>query len=355
MITITVEGRKAIFGSLVGNPDAEVGSPDGPRVVLSPLGEVIRREEIRKISQVYSFVHVWKLCIMPDHIHLIVYVERAFQGKLSLGNVVSGFKGGCSKAWLRLSKEGRMVGWPTLPPLSVAGAGLNGRSSGTDANQNSILVSNRELGKDERQFSPIANPAKRWNTRRNPEVRPIFEPDYDDRILRKKGQLHNWQNYLSDNPRRGIIKHNNPQYFTVLHNWNIGSQKCQIVGNRFLLDIPDKVAVIVHRAYSDADFERYKREWLACGEAGGVLVSPAISPREREVMHEAMERGYCIIHLRENGFPPLYKPSGRSFDACAEGRLLQISPWEYHEYNKRITRAQCLFLNELAEKIVGEC
>ena len=45
--------------------------------------------------------------------------------------------------------------------------------------------------------------------------------------------------------------------------------------NSFLLDIPDKVAVIVHSAYTDKEYEDYKQKWLACGERGGVLVSAA--------------------------------------------------------------------------------
>ena len=94
-----------------------------------------------------------------------------------------------------------------------------------------------------------------------------------------------------------------------------------------------------------------ERKWLACGEAGGVLISAAIATREKEVMREAMDRGYNIILLRENGFPPLYKPSGESFTVCSEGRLLQISPWEFHMERKTISREQCLILNRMAEEI----
>lgn len=132
---------------------------------------------------------------------------------------------------------------------------------------------------------------------------------------------------------------------------DIAGEQCQVVGNRFLLDIPDKVAVIVHRRYTDEENARLREEWLRCGERGGVLVSAAISPKEKEVLREAMSRGYNIILLRENGFPKLYKPSGESFDACARGVLLQICLWEFHYEKKVITRAQCLHLNAMAERI----
>ena len=82
-----------------------------------------------------------------------------------------------------------------------------------------------------------------------------------------------------------------------------------------------------------------------------MLVSAAIASREKEVMREAMDRGYRLILLRENGFPPLYKPAGEAFDACSDGRLLQISPWEYHMQRRIISREQCLKLNRLVETI----
>ena len=113
-----------------------------------------------------------------------------------------------------------------------------------------------------------------------------------------------------------------------------------------------KVAVIVHKAYTDKEYADYKQKWLACGEAGGILVSAAIATREKEVMREAMNRGYRLIIVRENGFPPLYKPSGESFDACSNGRLLQVSPWGYHMERRTISREQCLMLNRLVETIV---
>lgn len=71
------------------------------------------------------------------------------------------------------------------------------------------------------------------------------------------------------------------------------------------------------------------------------------------MLREAMNCGYNIILLRENGFPKFYKPAGESFDACANGLLLQISPWEFHMEKRVITRAQCLHLNAMAERIAS--
>ena len=297
MLTLVVEGRQPLFGTLQGDGLAPLGSESEPRVVLSPLGKAIRDIEIKKISAFYPMVEVWKLCIMPDHVHIVVRVKGKMPEGKDLGQVVRGFKTGCTRAWWGLSPFGEAKGTGTRPLL--------------------------------------------------------FEKGYCDKILLRPGQLENWKRYLDDNPRRLAIKRQHPDYFIVRHQLNIGEWSCQAVGNRFLLNIPDKAAVIVHSGYSDADFEMYKAKWLALAEEGGVLISAAIATREKEVMREAMDRGYRLIYLRENGFPELYKPAGESFTACSEGRLLQISPWDYHMQRKTISREQCLKLNRLAEEIAN--
>jgi hypothetical protein len=256
-------------------------------------------------------VEVWKLCIMPDHIHMIVRVKEDMPEGKHLGNIVAGFKGGCSRAWWKQTA--------TLPTASAAGT------------------------------SPTTLPAADATGKKLPS---LFESGYHDHILLNDGQLDNWKHYLDENPRRLAIKRLHPDFFTIMHHIDISEWHCQMVGNRFLLDIPQKAAVIVHGAYTDKEYSEFCNQWLTCGEAGGVLVSAAIAPREKAVMREAMNRGYRIILVRENGFPPLYKPAGESFDACSDGRLLQISPWEYHMERRTISREQCLVLNRLVEQIV---
>lgn len=302
MLTLVVDGRTPLLGELRGDVDS-------PRVECSELGNTILNEEIPKINKFYPQVTVRKTCIMPDHIHMIVKVKEDMPPGKHLGMVVAGFKGGCSKAAMHLGI--------TVPCASAQGNNQGGRPGNGG------------------------------------RVVPLFEKGYNDKILLHDGQLNNWKRYLDDNPRRLLLKRLNPQFFTVIHNMEIAGRRCQVVGNLFLLDIPDKVAVIVHRRYSEEENTRLREEWLACGERGGVLVSAAIAPREKEVIREAMNRGFRIILLRENGFPQLYKPSGESFDACSQGVLLQISPWEHHMEKKTITRTQCLELNALAENIAN--
>ena len=373
MLTLVVDGRMPLFGALKDDGRMPLSGPlkgdglvpsaaaDAPRVVLSPLGEAIRDREIAKISAVYPMVEVWKLCIMPDHLHIIVRVKEKLPEGKHLGHVVSGFMTGCTRAWWALVEEGKMppFGKPkgtegsasapagsasalalgaSVPPGSVPPGPGSALGAGGSASPLGASV-------------PAGSPAGGASAAPRPS---LFEKGYNDKILLRPGQLDNWKRYLDDNPRRLAIKRQCPDYFTIMQHITIGEWSCQMVGNRFLLTVPDRAAVIVHRADSDQEFAQKKARWLALGEMGGVLVSAAIATREKEVMREAMDRGYRLILLRENGFPPFYKPAGESFMACSEGRLLQISPWEYHMQRKTISREQCLILNRLAEEIAGE-
>lgn len=293
LITLVVDSRRPVLGSVEGDAAIPRGYPGEPFIRLSMLGEEIVTAEIPKIERYYPDVKVWKSCIMPDHIHMILRVERALPNGVPLGMIINSFKSGCNTCYWKIFNY-------TSPPR-----------------------------------------------------KGLFERGYNDKILVNNQQLNGWKHYLDDNPRRLLVKRNNPAFFTVLHEIDIMGEKCQIVGNRFLLDHPEKTAVIVHRRYTPEETSRLREQWLACGAVGGVLVSAAISPAEKAVMREAMDRGYSIILLRENGFPTLYKPSGESFDACSQGRLLQVCPWQYHTRKATITRDQCLLLSALALKITG--
>ena len=336
MLTLVVEGRMPLLGRLAGRMNARPGDGDGPKVVLSELGAAIVKEEIPKIHRYYPQVEVWKVCIMPDHIHLVVRVKEDLRGDQAMESLGTEARGG------QISTE----------TMETASALMNEKEEGPIG-----MTAKREkemgsLGMVIKGFKMGCNKAYWRIYGMNTAPRKgLFESGYNDKVLLHEKQLEGWKKYLDDNPRRLMVKRMNPELFTVMQNKEVAGRRCQMVGNCFLLDIPDKVAVVVHRRYSEEEVMRLREEWLACGERGGVLVSAAISAKEKEVLREAMNRGYRIVLLRENGFPRLYKPCGESFDACSEGLLLQISPWDYHMEKKTITREQCLELNEMAEKI----
>ena len=94
MLTLVVEGRMPLLGKLWGWVDARPGDGDAPKVILSELGVAIAKEEIPKIHKYYPQVEVWRVCIMPDHIHLIVRVKEDLKGGQAMESLGTGVRGG---------------------------------------------------------------------------------------------------------------------------------------------------------------------------------------------------------------------------------------------------------------------
>lgn len=99
LVTIVVEGRKPVFGHIDGSIKARPTDYNYPTTVLSPLGEKVIKEELPKINAIYPMVKVWRICVMPDHIHLIVHINAPLPPKKHLGTIIGAFKGGISRAW----------------------------------------------------------------------------------------------------------------------------------------------------------------------------------------------------------------------------------------------------------------
>ena len=178
-------------------------------------------------------------------------------------------------------------------------------------------------------------------------VPPLFAPGYNDLILRSYDELPVWQNYLRDNPRRLLLKRARPEWLHPFFGLRVGTTLYNGVGNRALLQAPRRIAVKVSRRLNAQEIAVVTQRYLAEAQQGAVLVSPAISPGEKQVMRTVFDAGYPTIVLLENGFTPMSKPHGEQFYACANGRLLMLCPWEHHNEKKPISRQQCQLLNYL--------
>ncbi len=179
----------------------------------------------------------------------------------------------------------------------------------------------------------------------------LFARGYNDKMLLQQGQMDRWLNYLADNPRRLLMKREHPELFCVQRNLRVGTYTFSAIGNRFLLDRPELVQVQCSRSLTPAQIEARSEECMAACRRGAVLVSPSISPGEKAIMRTAFNQGFPLIILQENGFTDLAKPGGKRMEACAEGRLLIVAPWEHHNEQVTISRSQCLTLNEMARSI----
>lgn len=196
----------------------------------------------------------------------------------------------------------------------------------------------------------------------------IFEEGYYDKILMKQGQLDRMLAYISDNPRRHLIRAQNPGYF---HRFWItdGTIRYEAYGNWDLLDEELIEAVKVSRSYTPEQLIEKKRLWLRTIRNDGVLVSPYIHPDEKKVRDWSLDNGGAIIQLTNQTLPARYKPSGALFDACAEGRLLVVSVPERNGAilqtadsftlqpdpfkHEKPSREHCLYMNSVAERIAA--
>ena len=299
MITLEVEGRRPILGRL-----------EGCAVAKTPLGESVEACW-REIPRRHPEIQLLACIVMPDHFHGLLFVRTRM--RRHLGEIVRGFKIGCTKAYR-----------------------LGGRLSGESPS--------REPPSGDSPFgdSPyMANPPN------------LFAPGYHDRILTHRGQLKTLFRYIADNPRRLALIRQHPNYFTRINQLSLAGRVYAAYGSPFLLNRPDRLQIQCSRRITPDALTAETECLLDAAERGAVLVSPCISSGEKAIARAALEAGLPLIALCENGFAPKFKPPGNYFEACAEGRLLLLAPWAYHTDRRRITREQCLALNAMVAEICG--
>lgn len=361
MITLEVEGRKPLFGHLVGNPFAEQGSEDEPRIELTELGKAVQSEWMG-IHGYFPQIEVRAVQMMPDHMHGILFVQAP--QPVHLGQVISGFKAGCRKAQKALEIMAAAEPQPTAKAKEATAKEPTTQAINEAAKEAAVKATSgapKEASTNNLPSSPQVtaqpSPSPLQPSPQLPPVlpspasrpyRPLFAKGYNDLILRSYEELPVWQNYLRDNPRRLMMKRLRPEWLRPFFGLRIGSQVYSGIGNRELLTACKRTAVRVSRRLTDSEIEAEVVRYLTMAKEGTVLVSPAISPGEKRVMRTVFDAGLPTIVIVENGFTPLSKPRGEQFYACAKGHLLMLSPWEHHNEKKKLTAEQCQQMNLMA-------
>ena len=302
------------------------------KAMLTPsaLGYAVTREWYA-LEKDYPQLWIMRVQLMEEHLHVVVFVKDKLPKHL--GKLVGIVKNRSNKHyWQALTAQGRLApkGQQTPPPL--------------------------------------------------------FAENFQDTILTHEGQLETMLRYVDDNPKRAMTKRQNPELFKVVRELKVktmqpnrktmqpscneqnrpdgmsglcelGSLTFAAIGNHWLLERGVRMQVRCHNNTTPENLkliERQKEYFLDRGQKGGVVVSPCISAGEKEIARAALDAKQPLIVILENGFPPLYKPPGKYFDACAEGLLLMLAPWPYHMERRTITRQQCLALNDMAAAISNE-
>ena len=317
MVTMVVEGRRPLLGSVVGRSDALIDSNDAPRVELTELGQRVEACWY-EITIRHPKIKVVALQIMPDHFHGILFVTERLE--IPLGKVLLGFKQGCNKVY----REVRSVA-------------VLQQQTGQGTQQTGQLLTGQQPNRDHRGEDRSHG--------------LLFARGFNDKLLLREGQLQRWLDYLRDNLRRLLMKREHPDLFRVQHGLVVAGQEFSAIGNRFLLDCPVHLQVQCSRSLTDEQIAEKQAWWITQARNGAVLVSPCISKGEKAVMRAAFEEGLPLIILMENGFTKLAKPGGRRMDACARGQLLLLTPWDHHNEHLVIRRDQCIALNDMARII----
>ena len=305
LITLTVEGRRPLLGTLVGDADAPSGSPLEPRVELSPLGQEVQRCW-QAIGEHYPAIEVLATMLMPDHLHGILFVRHHMEQHLSMA--IKGFKAGCNQAYRQ-------------SPYAA-----------TQLQQSTTEVK----AKDDRSHGYL------------------WARGFNDHILEGAGELERWFAYLHDNPRRLAVRRSHPDYFRVRFGLTIATQSYAAIGNRFLLQYPQKIQVQCSRSLTSQQVASVVERMLAKARHGAVLVSPAISKGEQAVMRAALDAHLPLIFLTPWGFNAFSKPGHQYFEACAEGRFLILAPWPHENRRMKLSREMCLALNAMTAAICRE-
>lgn len=346
-ITLVVEGRRHVFGEVVGDSRIPRGQDGGPRMQYTLFGQRVVNELQNGMlgTQWEGKVVVKCRQVMPDHIHVLYWVKEPLPKHL--GHLINGFHAGCRRIMRELAaaesanqtQGNQNMGWQLSNSISVA-------------NQPSI-----------HSLCP-ATPSSVSPTKPSP-LPKLFEDGYNDGVVIRRGQLDAYFRYIRDNMRRLLLRQEHPDLFRKV--WRkelLPGQSFDLIGNMFLLDWPWRIAVRISRYATDASGsyllpKRLKTEeevlasiqpYLAEAERGAVLVTPCISPAEQALVQAAYQRGLRVIMLSLNGFSPYYKPSGPHIDACSRGLLLQIAPWPYNP-NRQCTKPVCEMLNTLASQL----
>ena len=310
MVTICVEGRRPLFGHLEGNIRASRNAADFPHIVSSSLGRVVIEEELPKIHHFYPQIEVWQAALMPDHLHLLLYIREPLPDGKRLGHVISAFKGGCSRAWWRMMTAADAAGTTVAAGTTAAGTTVaEGKKTGVPV-----------------QLGTLKGP-------------PLFEAGYHDRIIKRPGMLDTIKRYMSDNPLRALMRRQLPHLMERRLHLRIGTHEYAAFGGLFLLKRAEKEQVFYHRRDKSTGMpteltEAYKRKserQLAEAREGVVLVSPGISKGESLVIKAAINEGLPVINLQKEPITRYWKPERSRFEACAKGALLILAPWGLDE------------------------
>jgi REP element-mobilizing transposase RayT len=341
-ITLTIADRQSLLGTLV----IENSDPTTAKVVRTSLGNALV-DCLLSIPYHHPEVQILHFCLMPDHLHAVLYVRHAMP--IGISALVRGF-------WQATKKLGRAHSVATT--FSIASSSSIALNAIQRNNQEEITNS-QSIRKTTEQFKAFSESLrKQMGDEAYYQLSPVFTKMPFIRPMGRNTQLPNTIRYIDMNPQRLATKRLKPGLFRVQRDITIDNRNYDGVGNTTILTgehfEPVHVRQTMVKAAEHGDnlpLRNYMNSCVLKARQGVVMVSPFISTQEKRVMQVLLREQRPFILLADNGFRDYFKPSDILFDACASGRLLILSPWPYDVSKRHITREECVALNAMAEEI----
>lgn len=350
-ITLTIPDRRPLLGHL----EVPDNNPQNAKVKRTALGNALV-DCLLSIQHYHPEVQVLHFCLMPDHLHAVLYVRRMMP---------TGIKGLVRGFWQAAKKLGRasLISPSLITPNDIRKNYQEDKKNYQEENGNQQEEAVRQGLQEETAKLEAFSAGLREQMGEDAyyQLQPVFTEMPFIRPMGRNTQLPNTIRYIDMNPQRLATKRLKPGLFRVQREIMIGGRSYDGVGNTTLLMAEGFATVHVRnvmvKAAEQGDVEplrNYKNACVLAARKGTVLVSPFISSHEKEVMQVLLREQLPFICLVDNGFRDYYKPSDTLFDACAAGRVLILSPWPYDAGKRHISRAECVALNEMAEEICNQ-
>ena len=374
-ITLNTRNYAPILSFITGRPDAPDDAPDAPACEYTELGRKVMAVW-QTVPRFHPQVEIIAAEAMPDHFHGLL---RLLPGnRKHLGHLVGSFMGGCTHGywdilgidWRKDRAERLAKGAHALPPdrdrdhtCSFRGPSLfvRGYNDMEAVTPEQVQTKLRYIREQARRALIKGTLRDRFLVHRSCTARGWTLDTIRRGLRADRFYAHNPDRLehilLSLLPRIPMQQTTAPASSSASPSASSSASSSKpllsYVGCSALLSAERKLPLVCHR--SDAPFfERQRDAVLRAAREGAVIVSAFVSPKEREIGRLLLMEQLPVIEVCDNGFGDRYKPSGKSFYACAENRLVQISPWNY-EYcpDLAVNREVCLVMNELARVIAG--
>ena len=325
-ITFVVTGRQPLLGELAIDHEE-------PRCLPSDLGRAISHD-LDEIQQRRPYVRLLAKQLMPDHIHVLLYVTE--DCSVSIKEIARGMRQGWRQMATTVSIDPQIPSaeeYKQMPKgVTQMPKGVAQMPSAEEYKQMPKGVTQMPKGGTQMPKGVAQMPKGVAQMPDTGTHQPLFETPFF-RTLAHKGQLDAMIQYIHDNPRRAMLKQQNPDLFTLRRDTRVGELCFTSLGNLFLLDYPEKQPIICSRTLSEQQITAQQTDALYQAKNGCITVTAAISPGERQIARAVREAGAPLIILLKDGFPKAgdpheqyYKPGGVYFEACAAGRLLLLEP-----------------------------